>query len=203
VRINDYDLCAVRTVGNNLSARIVTALRRGKTKVDRFLGHTFPQTRTTIPPLPYDIVDTIIAHLTHDRRTLTACSLTCRSWYIAAYTLTLTERRPGTDHNLLKPLWRLQELGLIPLVREIRVDQKRFMPPWFMPQAFHHSDLRYFSAFASVQVLKLRNFDIRPFIQCVERYFGYFAPTLRSIALYNPRCTPRDLPHMFPKRGRR
>jgi len=144
----------------------------------------------------------IIAYLIHDLGTLKTCSLTCHSWYIAAvphlhHTLTLGEGRPRFSHNKLRPLSRLQDLGLIPLIEEIRVDQVFDTTYWFLPRAFSRRDLRIFSTFANVHTLKLQNMQIYHFISDIERYFGHFSPTLRSITLYDPCCTPRQLSHFF------
>jgi len=74
-RVNDSDLCAVCTVGTNLTARMVTVWHRGKSGVNCLLGKAY---KPTCPfPLPYEIVEMIIAHLTRDLRTLKACSLIC------------------------------------------------------------------------------------------------------------------------------
>ena len=69
--------------------------------------------------------------------------------------------------------------------------------PWFVPGAFSRHDLRYFSAFANVQVLVIHDLQIHSFIPGIERYFEQFSPTLRSIALYGPRSTSRQLSHFF------
>ena len=65
----------------------------------------------------------IIAHIAHDLGALKAFSLTCRSCYIAAvphlhHTLALT------NHGKLKPLSELHQLGLMPRIQEVRVEQK-------------------------------------------------------------------------------
>ena len=130
------------------------------------------------------------------------CSLTCYSWYIAAvphlhHTITFGDNRSGFAHGKLKQLSKLHELGLIPLVAEVRVFQSNDACPWFAPRAFSPRDLRYFSTFANVQKLKLDRVDISNFIPEVERYFGQFSATLQSIALIAPRCTPRQLSHFL------
>jgi len=189
--------------------------QRGKARINRL--HTAPlETRAAHGcRVPYDIVEMILAHLTRDLTrdvsTLKACSLTCRSWYIAAlphlrHIITLRSVRPSfisgklgvtSTRDKLKPISRLHELGQTPLVREIRVEVWGDMPAWFVPRAFSHRDLRYFSAFANVQSLEIRRLQIDQFIPGVERYFEHFAPTLRSIRLYYPSCTPRQLSHFL------
>jgi len=148
-------------------------------------------------------VEMIIAHLSRDLHTLKVFSLTCRSWYITAVphlhrTLTLRENVQNAAHDKLKPLSKLHELGLEPLVKEIKVDQLRIRDTlWFVPREFSRRNLRYFSTFSNVHTLRLRNFDIFRFIPHINRYFGHLSPTLRSVTLYGPRCTPQQLSHFL------
>ena len=196
--VDDSDLYAVRAIGPSLSTRVVTIWHRGKVKVDRLLGDP-PGPRIThepTRPFPYEIVEMIITHLIHDLDTLKATSLTCRSWYIIVvphlhHTLTLRSGRRGQPNPpptrvRLKPLARLHQLDLTPLVKEIRVEQRRDMRRWFVPKAFGRCDLHYFSSFANVRTLRLQEPDINRFIPGIKRYFGHFSPTLRSVTLYNP-----------------
>ena len=152
--------------------------------------------------LPYEITEMIIAHAAHDSRTLKACALTCHSWHVAAvphlhYTLTLMDKVPGTSRGNLEPLSKLHQQGLIPLIKEVRVQQRHGKRTWFAPQAFGRRELRYFSALANVQTLRVKHLEISLFIPGIERYFGHFSPTLRSIALFEPVCTPRQLSHFL------
>ena len=142
----------------------------------------------------------IVAQL-KDLGTLKACSLTCRSWYIAAVprihrTLILTEGRPDKRHDKLKPLSKLHKLGLAPLVKQIRVRQQRGSP-WFTPRAFSRRDLHYFSPFTNVRTLSLDSLDISCFTPDMERHFKHFSPTLRSIVLRHPHCSPRQLSYFL------
>ena len=66
-----------------------------------------------------------------------------------------------------------------------------------MPEAFERLDLRYFSAFTNVHTLALENAQISRFIPDIGRYFEHFSLTLRSIALYNPDCTPLQLSYFL------
>lgn len=194
---------------------MVAIWRRSKVKINRLLGKIPPDACTNhessdpvrpscgFPsPFPHDIVEMIVAHLTHHHYTLKMCSLTCRSWYLAAaphlhHTFTFTGSRPEPDRSRLEPLSKLHELGLISRVKEIRVRQGAGASPWFTPRAFSQVDLHYFSAFANVRTLNLENMQIYRFIPGVERYFEQFSPTLRSITLYNPCCTPRQLSYFL------
>ena len=146
-------------------------------------------------------MEIIIAHLICDFGALKACSLTCRSLYTAAaphlhHTLTLTGYTPEIRRCRLKPLPKLHALGLTHLVKALRLKQ-RFNGHWFMPQAFTSLDLRYFSALANVHTLKLQSLEIHRFIPGIERHFGHFSKTLRSITLYDPCCTPRQLSYFL------
>jgi len=152
--------------------------------------------------LPYEILEMIIAHLTCDLGALKACSLTCRSWYIVAaphlhHTIILGGYEPSAVYRKLKPLSKLHKLDLMPLVREIRVRQWVGMDGWFLPQAFSRRDLGYFSAFSNVQTLVFQRLQLDRFIPDIERYFGSFSPSLRSIELFKPCCTPRQLSHFL------
>jgi hypothetical protein len=198
VLVNSSDLCAV---GTNLSTRIGIVWRRGKTNISRLLAPPeIPTAHESTCRLPYEIVEMIIAHVAHDTPALKACSLTCHSWYTAVvphlhYTLILTRDILDITRRELRQLSKLHRRGLMPLMKEIRVEQWR--ERWFTPQAFSPRDLRYFSAFANVQTLRLQNLDISHFIPGVERYFGHFSPTLRSIRLTKPSCTPIQLSHFL------
>ncbi|KAF9643227.1 hypothetical protein BDM02DRAFT_1691974 [Thelephora ganbajun] len=207
MHVNGADSCAVLVTGLSLPDRMAMIVwYRGKAKIDRLFGNTSPKMRTTRESpcrLPYEIVEVIIAHLIYDLDVLKACSLTCRSWYIATapqihHTLVLRDKLFNPARGELKPLSRLHKLGLSPLVRKIRVEQWEWhTSSWFVPQAFSPTNLRYFSAFANVQALRLGNVAIHCFIPGIERYFEQFSPTLRSIALWGPRCTPRQLSYFL------
>jgi len=184
---------------------MVIIWHRAKANFNRLLGGAHRETFTAHEStcrFPYEIVELIIARLTRDLNALKTCSLTCRSWYTVVaphlhHTLILRGKSAGKTRSKLKPLSKLHELGLMPLVKEIRVDPSFGLRHWFGPQAFSRRDLRYFSAFANVQTLKLGDLKIHRFIPGIERYFEHFSPTLRSIVLYRPHCTPPQLSHFI------
>ena len=191
---------------------MATVWRRGKAKVNRIFGNTSPETRESreSPDLmrpfpsqfPYDIVEMIIDYLIRHPYTLKSCLLTCRSWYTAAIphlhrTVTLTGGRPEIGRSRLEPLLKLRELGHASSVREIRVKQGRGSSSWLVPRAFSQLDLRNFSALTNIHTLRVEHMQIDQFIRSTEHYFKHFSPTLRSIALYDPWCTPRQLSHFL------
>jgi len=202
VLVNSSDLCTIHTVGANLSVRVVNIWHRSRAKVNHLLGHTPPVTCSTHESthyFPHEIAEMIVAHLIHDLRTLKACSLTCRSWYIIAvphihHTLIVGR---GFPRDRLKPLSKLHGLGLTPLVREIRVERLHGADDWFIPQTFGRRSLRYLSAFTNVHTLGLQRVELSRFFPHIERYFRHFSPTLRSIVLSDPHCTPQQLSYFL------
>ena len=193
-------------VGLIVPNRAVMVWHRGKAKINRLLGNAPPGVPTVYEStcrLPHEIVEMVIAHLPGDRDALRACSLTCHSWYATVvpyihHTLLLGDKQPGTPFGGLRPLSKMHKNGLTHLVKEIRVRQWNGRPGWFLPRAFSSSDLRYFSAFSSVQTLKIQQFDINRFIPGIKRYFEQFSPTLRSISLSAPTCRPlQQLPYFL------
>ena len=197
MRVNGSNLCAVRTVEINLSTRMKIAWHQGKANINRLLGNPPPETRIareSTRPFPIEIMEMFVAHIARDFDALRALSLTCHSWYIVVAphlhrTIILTN--PGE----LKDLSELHQLELMPLVQEIWVEQ--YYNTWLVPQAFSRRDLYCFSAFSNVQTLVFERLEISRFVRGVERYFGHFSPTLRSIVLVRPFCTPRQLSHFL------
>ena len=83
------------------------------------------------------------------------------------------------------------------LVQEVRVEQSRGTGNWFVPRALGRRNLHYFFAFANIHTLKLQTLEIYRFMPRIERYFEQFSPTLRSLVLSYPRCSPRQLSHFL------
>ena len=199
LRANDSDL---RTAGTDTPTHAVTISHRGKAKVDRRFSNATPESRTTLKPtynLPYDVLEMVLVHLTHNLEDLKACSLVCRSWYIATVShlhRTLTLGGDGVDHTRCKlgPVYALHKLGLARLVKEVQVEQLWGLGCWFTPNV---PGLHYFSSFSNIHTLKFQNLEIYRFIPNVDYYFGYFSTSLRSITLLNPNCTPRQLSHFL------
>jgi len=142
----------------------------------------------------------IIAYLIDDTHSLLTCSLTCRSWYIAAVPhlyctlITHTCRSNGDEKTKWpKPLWRASEFGLLPFVTELFISGGSLDGEGFSTKQFYHRTLHEFSALNNVQELSIANLDIPSFIPRIRRYFGQFSPTLRSLALKTPKGSPRQI----------
>ena len=153
----------------------------------------------------------IIAHLADNTRSLLACSLTCYSWYIAAVprlhrTLITPTYHWYRNEKFVwpKPLLYMRELGLLPLVKEFQVHTRRSTDSnGFSPELFNRSILCQFSALTNVQELGIDYLDIPKFMPDIRQYFGHFLPTVRSLALREPRGSHRQIiyfiglfPHM-------
>ena len=195
------------TTGLSLPNRAaMVAWHRGKARIGRFLANL--PSKTHIPRdetcrLPVKVVETILAHLAYDLDALKKCSLTCRSWYTIAvphihHTLILKDGVLEAVDRKLKPLTRLHKLGLIHLVKEIRVGQLGGPNGWFGPKAFRPNDLLRFTTFTNVHTLRIQGLNIDRFMPGVEYYFYQFSPTLKSISLYYPICrSPRHLTYFL------
>jgi len=142
----------------------------------------------------------ILSHFIYDKRSLLACSLTCYSCYIAAvphlhHTLTtddyeyhLTDKKPLWP----RPLQKSYQLDLLPLVKRFRIrlgPRGEFTPKWFG----NKHTLHCFSALANVQELGIDNLQVSSFMPNLRQCFGHFSPTLRFLALKQPRGSCRQI----------
>ena len=148
---------------------------------------TTGQQRIRTVNLPHDVLEIIIADLGDDMHALKGFSGTCHSWYIAAVpyihrTLVLEDRFPDPARAELKPLAKLHKMDLLPFVKKLWIRSPLF-EPWLSPKKFDRQTLRHFTALTNVRQLRIERFDLSKFMPGIERYFGHFAPTLRSISL--------------------
>jgi hypothetical protein len=164
-------------------------------------GTPDPETPTAYPcpiaRLPHELLNLIISHFIYDKRTLLACSLTCYSWYIVTvhhlhHTLT-TDNDYFHDSKRYwpKPLRRSYNLGLLPLVRRLRIRSRDY--PDFTSWKLGWFTLPYFSALTNLQELGIDNLQVSGFISNIQQYFGHLLPTLRFLALQNPQGSSRQI----------
>jgi hypothetical protein len=153
----------------------------------------------------------IIAYLINDIPTLKACAATCFTWYNVAvphihHTLTFRERSTRASRNHLHkyfgPLASLYTLGLLPFVKQVQFGRAALTVPWVGPGIFDPQSMRHFRALVNLQDLTIADLDFFNFPMGARRYFGHFAPTLRSVALSRPEGTRQqllDFFRLFPK----
>jgi len=143
----------------------------------------------------------IISHLIGDTRTLVSCSLVSHSWYTAAFphrhnTLITSITCCETNGRFTWPesLVRMGELGFLPFVRKFQIRKYcQLHPGEVSPRLFNRCALRHLSALTNVQQLRIDYLDIPSFVPRIQRYFGHFIPTVRSLALEDPKATCRQL----------
>ena len=100
------------------------------------------------------------------------------------------------------PLVAFHQLGLLPLVRKVEFRRGISKRPWVVPDIFDSRNLDHFSALVNIQDLTIADLVFSRFASGIEKYFGHFSPTLRSIALVYPMGHPRqllDFLALFPK----
>ena len=143
----------------------------------------------------------IIVHLICDTHSLLACSLTCYSWYITAV--------PHLHHTLItpayywsmnekfiwpKPLRNMHKLGLLPLVKKFQIQiDTLYHFRRFSPTRLSCCTLRHFFMLTNVQELGIDYLDIPSFMPRIRRYFQYLSPTVRSLALREPKGSRRQI----------
>jgi len=143
----------------------------------------------------------VIAHLIYNKYSLLACSLTCYSWYIAVaahlhHTLIATtcSWSPYQKLRWPKPLWNTHKLGLLPLVRKFQIhDEPTNDPGGISTKQFNRRILRHPPGLTNVQELGIDHLEIPTFIPRIQRYFGHFSLTVKSLALRDPRGSRRQV----------
>ena len=144
----------------------------------------------------------VIIHLIYDTPSLLACSLTCYSWYMATVShlhhtlITQTSNTSGVDPRFLwpRPLSHMHRLGLLPLVKKFHIRKRdSYHIKRFTPQRLSCCTLRHFLALTGVQELGIDHLNIPTFIPRIQKYFGHFLPTVRSLALRRPKGSNRHI----------
>ena len=137
-------------------------------------------------------------HIFYDKRTLQACSLTCRSWYIAAlphlhHTLKIfIDGLRWSQSHWYVPIQRMNELGLCPLVKKLFI-RAPFIQVEFSLRLFNDHILLQFSALTNIRELSIYTLDISSFFPTVRQHFAHFLPTVRSLNLESPRGSSRQI----------
>ena len=153
-----------------------------------------------ITKLPQELVEEILSYFIDDIRTLLACSVTCRSWYIGAvrhlhYSLTTYDDSLAPREEKLRwpgPLKQNYELGLLPCVKRLRIRLWR-RDVGFAFERLDEPNLRYFSALKNLRELGIDDLQVSSFMPNLKRCFGHLSPTLRFLSLRRPRGRSREI----------
>ena len=88
----------------------------------------------------------------------------------------------------------MHRLGLLPLVKKFHVCKRSlYRIDIFSPKRLDYSTLRYFLALTNVQELGIDHLDIPSFMPKIQKYFGHFLPTVRSLSLRAPNGSARQI----------
>ena len=142
----------------------------------------------------------VIIYLIHDTPSLLTCSLTCYSWYIAVvphlhHTLIISTNSLRKNRRCAwsNPLLHKHKLGLLPLVKVLLVYGDNSSHVGFSSKLFNHYTLCPFSAFTSINQLRIDYLDIPSFMPRIKRYFGHFSSTLQYLTLEEPKGSRREI----------
>ena len=177
--------------------RVATATRAVIPPVD--LNHILDVIHFGCMGLPQELIDRIMDILQDDLRTLTACSLTCRSMFTSTRcfihrTLNLTLRnnegifiqgekelhqKPG--HDDLRFVSYAGECGILQYVQRVKVrGSSIFTPATLLPHLVH------FQSLDRVHTLSIDHYDADMWANHNKICFSHFYPTLTSLALRSP-----------------
>jgi len=88
----------------------------------------------------------------------------------------------------------MHRLGLLPLVKRFQFHAgHEYRHREFSPKLFNCCTLRWFRALASVQEFGIDFLNVPSFMPRIGRYFGHFLPTVRSVALSEPKGSCRQI----------
>jgi len=91
-----------------------------------------------------------------------------------------------------KPLQKSYQLGLLPLIKRFRIRLRH--DDEFTPELLGNKHtLRYFSVLTNIQELGIDNLQVSSFMPNIRQCFGHFSPTLRFLALKEPRGSCRQI----------
>ena len=184
-----FELLAKRVLYRTLAG--IQKIRSGGISPKTSAARNSPANR-----LPLEVIEMIIAYLVDDKHSLLACTMTGRSWYIAAVphlhpTLTVNMGSRDRKHEWPNPIIHMYMLGLFPFVKEFRVRGRH--DDTLSPKLLTRSILRKFSALTNVQYLEIQCLDIPKLMPKIQRYFRNFSPTVRSLILKSPQGSPRQI----------
>jgi len=124
--------------------------------------------------------------------------MTCYSWYIAAvphlhHSLTIKNDIYFADTGY-RSFQKSYRLGLFPLVKSLRIRQRLcWREIGLTPEWLGRRTLCHFSALTNLRELGIDDFELSRFMPRIRQCFGHFSPTLRFLALRDPRGSCRQI----------
>ena len=92
-----------------------------------------------------------------------------------------------------RPLRRSYNLGLLPLVKRLRIHSGERGFHQFTPKQLGGRTLSYFSALTNLQELGIDYLQVSGFMPNIQRCFGHLSSTLRFLALKEPEGSCRQI----------
>ena len=156
--------------------------------------------------LPQEIVDEILEYLEDDRRTLRACSLTCKALFRSARHIIHRQlyvvgpettwsmdgdemyRYEVANRSQLGTFSVAAKRGFFHYTRELTIRvANEFTPENLRPY------LLQFQMFARLTSLTLHHFNPTPFLPVFEQYFGHLAQQMQSLKFIYPSGPQNDM----------
>lgn len=167
----------VRVFSTTAIRRLAECIRYGNLAGIRngFLRGASPDASISSPAtrLPQEVVNMIIAYLIHDTRALRTCSLTSRSWFIAAaphlHRTLVVQMDPynrDDENKWPKSLQMASKIGSLPFITRLFIYGRPY-GVHFSPKRFRSWTRREFSALTNVRELYIGNLDIPSFIPTI------------------------------------
>ena len=88
---------------------------------------------------------------------------------------------------------RFADVGLLPFVKKLHIYEGPYSDNRLFPGIFHRTLLHQYSTITNLQELAIDHLNISKFIPKLQRCFGHFSPTLRSLALREPKGSYRQI----------
>ena len=148
--------------------------------------------------LPLEIVEMITAYLACDIRSLRACTMTCRTWYIAAtphlyHTLAIRTNPWYEKSRWPARLWLMDYHGLLPSVRRFLICGCYDHNVKLSPMLLSWCTLVPVVSFTSLQELEIEYLDIPSFVPTIRWAERYILPTARFLTLVKPEESWEDI----------
>ena len=147
-------------------------------------------------PFPQELVDQIVSYI-YDPEDLRSCNIAC-SWLREAarlhiyYSIEFFHTFYRDQRHWTESLQRRSDLDLLRFAKRFSSQsQTGFGGTAVTPK--HITSLNHFSQLKNLRELRIDGLTVTDFVPNINKYFGHFAPNLRSLTLRAPVGTCREL----------